>query len=250
MVACSGERAGDSARVYFIKDTGHAEKILIEKTKHAFPRRAVFQGSFVIFIYSDFAEAFSINSGKKIASRESKDHALHQQTIRVVDGEISISLVAPNDPAGHFYSKFQDSRTLTEFIAPTRIGISNSGTLVLIAANQYYLYSSDNFTWDKLGNRGRLKVVRFVDFTPSSEHRFGNEGPILTAFLDSVKFTFDPRGVMHLSTENESWTIHTHVGKGSIWKSRDPGEIPSATKADFLAFLEKVKHNINPGKKS
>ena len=253
LVACSGERAGDSARVFQIQETGHAKNLDIEKTKHAFPRRAVFQGEYVIFIYSDFAEAFSTQTGKKIAGRESKELLLHEQTIRVVDGEIAVSQMAPRDSISQkYFSGRQQSPGIHDFpesILPSKIGFSEFGAIILIASTESFLYSPDKLTWESLRNAKNHRIVKIADFENSNQRRFGNESDITTASVGDVKFSHDPRGVIHLTYGNESWTLHTHTGTGSLWKSRDPDELRSASKADFLAFFKKVQHNIIPKKK-
>jgi len=247
LVACSGDRAGDSARVFQIQETGHAKEIEIGKTRHAFPRRAVFQGEYVIFIYSDLAEAFSTQNGAKIASRESKDLPLHEQTIRVVDGEIAVSQMAPRGSVTQeYFSKFQNAETYPEIISPTTVGLSTSGALLLMSASQCFLYNHQDLSWTPLKKVPQRHLYKSIEFSSSSQRRFGNEDSILTAMLSDIKFSYDPRGLLHLTFKNESWTIHTHEGKGSFWKSRKSDELRPGSRKEFISFFDSLLDNIRP----
>jgi len=251
LVACSGQRAGESARVFLIEESGHAKLLPIEKTQHSYPRNAVFQGDYVIFIYQNLAEAFSIQSGRRIATRKSDSLPLHEQTVRVVDGEIAISAVKPLQSKTHQFFSDKASlidESLGEIIIPTYIGFTEFSALILISADQSYIYSHEHLTWEVLKNPKKHRILKTTQFTPSSEMRFANEGYITTATLSLSKVTFshDPRGILHISTNSESWSLHTHVGKGSLWKSRNPNEPRAASKEDFLTFFHNIRQKVIP----
>lgn len=251
LVACSGNRAGESAQVFLIEDDGHAKALPIEKTKHAFPRNVVFQGDYVIFIYSDLAEAFSIQSGRKVATHESKNSPLHDKTVRVVEREISVSASSPSRSDKHQFftdKEHLSDSTLGDLIIPSEIGFTEFASIILFTDKKNYIYSPENLTWEPLRDSKKHRFLKRTRFTSCPEMRFANEGSITTATLSLSKVTFshDPRGILHISSDSESWSLHTHEGKGSLWKSRAPSEPRSASKQDFLDFFEKIRRRIVP----
>ncbi|MFT6240120.1 MAG: hypothetical protein ACJAQT_002207, partial [Akkermansiaceae bacterium] len=174
-VAASGEKAGESARVFAIQQDGTAEKISIQKTKHAFPRRAVFQGNHVIFIYADFAEAISLQSGQQVAARKSTYKNLHEQTIRLVNGAIGVTAVAPPDPRQKFLDKFKNLTQELNFqtIEPIQFSFTQLGAIILgTKEDGSYLLNPEKLTWDIVNKRSNFNHTLKVLFKETGARRF------------------------------------------------------------------------------
>lgn len=247
-VATPGEKAGDSARVYEIRKDGTALEVAIEKTKHAFPRRAAFQGKVVIFIYSDLAEAISLETGKRIATRESSEPNLHTRTLRLVDGEIGVSAMPPNDYATKYLNKYSDSASNdvpSKTLIPETVELGSNGALTLRTKSFKHVLDTDRMVWstEECSDRGLHPHLYFTD---TAARRFANELPLQQATHPlKVVFTFDPLGLLHITNNSNSWTVTLNDSKVSYWKSRDANDLRPATKADFLSFLKNLYRHSN-----
>lgn len=247
-VATPGEKAGDSARVYEIQKDGTALEVSIEKTKHAFPRRAVFQGRVVIFIYSDLAEAISLETGKRVANRESSEPNLHTRTVRLVDGEIGVSAMPPTDYTSKYLSKHSDSSSYdfpAATLIPETVGLDPNGSLTLRTKSLKHVLNTDRMVWtsEECFDKGPHPHLYFTD---TAARRFPNEHPLQKATHPlKVIFTFDHRGLLHISNGSSSWTVTLNDSKVSYWKSRDADDMRPATKADFLTFLKNLYRHSN-----
>lgn len=248
-VAVPGKKAGDSARVFGVEENGSIVEIPTERTKHTFPRRALFQSEFVIFIYSDFAEAFSLQTGKCIASRSSDTPDLHNKTLKIVDGEIAISIVPSNTDSRKIYEDLQakvGSAVKSETLVPNQIGFTKDGGFYIRPKNGCYRLNKMGFAWESVPlPHGKFHTL--MNFEETSAKRFPTEKPLqqVKAPLGPI-FTFDPRGLLHLTNGSISWTITLNQTPILSWKSTSPDESYTATIVDFFTFLKNLHQTLNP----
>ena len=242
-VAVSGKKAGTLARVYSVTDQGHLQEIPIAGPKHAFPRNAVFQGEFIIFIYADFAEAFSLSSGEQVATRTSPEGNLHEKTIRLVNGEIAISHVSPLSNNQDFFKNRQHlarKKDQPDPIIPTHISFADRGAPILFTEADSFLLNVEKPSWEPLKNLNIHKVKLRMTLNPTGKRRFPNEDELKSASKANIIATFDPRGFLHLTNGPSSWTITTNESPCNLWKSRDHDDLRPATKDDFEIFLRNL----------
>ncbi len=238
-VACSGERVGDSIQIFKILPNGHHEILSTEKSRHPFPARVVFDGSNVIYIYTDTAETVNLDSGKMIASDSDEELFTAQQVFK---------------PAQAFFHGDKGMPDSLKSIRPLQIAKTYDDELVLLAQSSVYVFQLDRLEWvELLTNHDKVIDESKKVFYKTNHRRFSSEDFLWESKWDDVKVFFDPRGFLHISLKEESWTLSLVLGSLILWrKSEEPLfynkqqpplfevlEVTNQTKSDFGVFLQK-----------
>jgi hypothetical protein len=250
-VAASGDSVGDAPKVFRIQSDGKAKEIVIEKPSQSFPIRAVFAGNHVIFIYSNFAEAMSLESGNRIDTLQSNEKNFTKLTLAIIDGKIAItSLPLPVHYATHI-QRYPITNHTNEPFVPRKIKVESNGWLVLESTPNSFILNPEQMVFGEGYHSKKVKASKnehkFLNFEETASHRFENEPPLLQAISPKGPiFTYDPRGFLHLTNGSSSWTITINNSPISIWKSRNSDDLRPATREDFLTFLKKLSRTLNP----
>ena len=249
VVICSASVVGGEVLVYRLEG-GKPEKVEIERSAHAFPRHAGVSGGAVLLAYGDHVEAFSLQSGKRVATL--RVGSLPPHPLLDFDGETIKVFTKDKQSPPTTQAWFADKKAWPAMMWPKAASF-RVGMLRLLCGETVYQFDSKTIEWKEA--KGASKEG-FMPFHPH-HHKLPDGRQIQVAGPSSSPNSvwLDPRGFICVGREAEApaqgWCILLSTPASSAWNaksglcSEDERLRMPGRKADNLAALSELRSFIN-----
>lgn len=217
IVICSATTAGDQVVVFRLK-SHKLEQVVIDRSAHSFPRHAAVSGGAVILAYSDHAEAFSLKSGRRVATSPVSN--LPPQPVIDFDGETIRIYARAKDAAVPTEAWRATDKPWPGMIEPDAASF-REGVLRIRAGKQVYEFDPVVIGWIEV-NSGTDHLVPFHPlkvWTPD-----GRAIQVAGPSTSPQAVWLDPRGFIIVGREAgapaKGWCIMLTTRASSVWNPK------------------------------
>ncbi|WP_411844685.1 hypothetical protein AAFN60_11690 [Roseibacillus persicicus] len=247
-IVCSAEAPGEPCRLFTLDEDNRRIEIEIEKSTHSFPRDSFVAHGAVVLVYSDYAEAFCLSSGKRI-----QDLQFSTASSRIIyDGHHLKTYDGLDGVREHpFVTAIQEAEYPFQILSPTTLGFRRNGKLTIGGRGWSALFNSKGVVWREVPYDGSGKEL-FI--ATNNEASFRTQEVQLTSTLSAA---LDSRGFLHLSLMGtdgtDTWSLLLEAGQTSAWhpthglvtpspRHLPPDASPRNSSRELNIFLSKLSN--------
>ncbi|MDF1739870.1 MAG: hypothetical protein P1U86_11985 [Verrucomicrobiales bacterium] len=216
----AGMGAGQPVKLFRII-AGELKEIAMEKSRHAFPREVTISGGALILAYSDFVEAFSIETGTLITNKAIP--GLPTRPLLRFDGnEIEVTSLAPSDPYTDLIRHEDHNTDWGPRLNP--VAIKYHDGLIIYCDEHAFSFEFDFLRWVNFATNNTAQKAAIEDNFETLEFD-AKEGIAFNEkeLSKDVVALHDSRGILHLrSTRAKNPVCLSFLlmsGKTAVWDS-------------------------------
>ena len=220
VVIASGEKAGDSVRVFRWKGK-LLEEIEVAASRHACPRHAAGSGGAAVLAYADKIEALSLRTGHRLAEISVK--AAPTAPVLVFDGENISVIDSGKKPSFNLEAwSFVSDRSWPRMIVPEQVSLVD-GILHVKSASLVYRFDPAQTIWQE----AKTPVSGFVALDAIDVSSADGLAFKTARLGERLQVWYDSRGMLHLQDlgsvplgESAAWSIMLSTPATSIWSPK------------------------------